>query len=126
MSAQDYEQLTLFQGDSLASRSVLPGSEEARKMTVTSGRRCLELYKKSGCPVSREQIEKGEWQRIPLNMNPEYFTHKYNLRKKCSLCGYVMPDEYPDFNFCPNCGAPMTDEAVEMVMERMEALRNEG
>lgn len=24
--------------------------------------------------------------------------------------------------FCPICGAPMTDEAVEMVMERLEAL----
>lgn len=23
-------------------------------------------------------------------------------------------------NFCPNCGAPMTDKAVEMVMERLE------
>ncbi len=26
--------------------------------------------------------------------------------------------------FCPICGAPMTDEAVEMVMERMEALKD--
>jgi len=41
-------QLTLFAGDSPASRSVLPGSEKARKMTVTSGLKCLELYKKSG------------------------------------------------------------------------------
>lgn len=48
MSGQDYEQLTLFQGDSLASRLVLPGSAEARRTTVTSGLRCLELYRKSG------------------------------------------------------------------------------
>lgn len=48
MSAQDYEQLTLFQEDSPASRLVLPGSEEALRMTVTSGLKCLELYKKSG------------------------------------------------------------------------------
>ena len=41
MSEQDYEQLTLFQEDSPASRLVLPGSDEARKMTVTSGLRCL-------------------------------------------------------------------------------------
>ena len=47
MSEQDYEQLTLFQGDSRASRSLRPGSEEARKMTVTSGRKCCELYRKS-------------------------------------------------------------------------------
>ena len=24
--------------------------------------------------------------------------------------------------YCPHCGAPLTDEAVEMVMERLEAL----
>lgn len=60
-------------------------------------------------PVSRERVEKlrGEWQRIPLNMDPEYFAYKYNLRKKCSLCGYAMPNEYPDFNYCPNCRAKM-------------------
>ena len=48
MSGQECEQLTLFREGSPASRSALPGSEEARKMTVTSGQRCLELYKKSG------------------------------------------------------------------------------
>ena len=48
MIGQDCEQLTLFQADSLASRLVLPGSAEAKKMTVTSGRKCLELYRRSG------------------------------------------------------------------------------
>lgn len=47
MQEQDYEQLTLFRGDSPASRSVQPGSDEARKMTVTSGLICCELYKRS-------------------------------------------------------------------------------
>ena len=49
MNAQDYEQLTLFPVGSLdhASHLVSPGSEKARKMTVTSGQRCLELYGKS-------------------------------------------------------------------------------
>ena len=44
MSKPDYEQLTSFQEDSLANRSPLPGSEEARKMTVISGLKCLESY----------------------------------------------------------------------------------
>ena len=48
MSAQDYEQLTLFQEDSRASHSVLPGSDEAKMMTVISGRKCCELYRKYG------------------------------------------------------------------------------
>ena len=48
MKRQECEQLTLFQEDSPASRSALPGSEEARKMTVTSGLKCLELYQNYG------------------------------------------------------------------------------
>ena len=42
------EQLTLFPVGShnYASRSVLLGSAEAKKMTVTSGRKCLESYKR--------------------------------------------------------------------------------
>ena len=48
MKRQDCEQLTLFRADSPASRSALPGSEEARRMTVTSGLKCLELYRNSG------------------------------------------------------------------------------
>lgn len=50
MKPQDYEQLTLFPEASLdpASRSPSPGSDEARRMTVTSGLKCLELYRSSG------------------------------------------------------------------------------
>lgn len=44
MSAQTYEQLTLFPADSRASLLALPGSEEARMMTATSGQKCSELY----------------------------------------------------------------------------------
>lgn len=35
------------------------------------------------------------------------------------------PDNPPAMRFCQWCGAPMTDEAVEMVMERMDELQNE-
>ena len=47
MSAQDCEQLTLFPAASHASRFPSPGSDEARRMTVTSGRRCCESSMKS-------------------------------------------------------------------------------
>ena len=30
-----------------------------------------------------------------------------------------------DTPFCEVCGAPMTDEAVQMVMERLEALKDD-
>ena len=48
MKRQECEQLTLFQEGSPASRSALPESEEARRMTVTSGLKCLELSRISG------------------------------------------------------------------------------
>ena len=35
---------------------------------------------------------------------------------------YGMVDRALPVNFCPSCGAPMTDKAVDMVMERMEVL----
>ena len=63
-------------------------------------------------PVSREQVEKvwrGEW----IDAYPG------TSSCKCTKCGAVQ--EY-ESTFCCHCGAPMTDEAVEMVMERMEAL----
>lgn len=48
MNEQDYEQLTLFQGDSHASLLVQPGSEKAVKMTVSSGLKCCELSRNYG------------------------------------------------------------------------------
>ena len=63
MSGQGFEQLTLFPADSPASHLVLPGSEEARTMTATSGRKCLELYRKSGPLGSlvRMLVGSSEW-----------------------------------------------------------------
>ncbi len=40
-------QLSLFAGDTRASHSPRPGSEEARKMTATSGQKCIAYYRKS-------------------------------------------------------------------------------
>lgn len=54
MRKPECEQLTLFQEDSRANHSPLPGSTEARQMTVTSGLKCCESYKNSsrlGCLV---------------------------------------------------------------------------
>lgn len=48
MSEQDYEQLTLFQAGFPVSPSPLPASNEARRMTATSGQKWLGLSKNSG------------------------------------------------------------------------------
>ena len=68
-------------------------------------------------PVSREQVEKvwrGEW--IIQEVKHSDFI------KKCSKCGFPISGWWGADKFCANCGAPMTDEAVQMVMERLEAL----
>lgn len=60
-------------------------------------------------PVSREQVEKvwrGKW----------IDAHPGTSSCKCTKCGAVQ--EY-ESTFCCHCGAPMTDEAVQMVMERL-------
>ena len=63
MSGQDYEQLSLFPGDSPVSHSVWPGSAEARMMTVTSGQKCLESSVSSGPLGSLEKmlLESSIW-----------------------------------------------------------------
>ena len=69
-------------------------------------------------PVSREQVEKvwrGEWE----DMREAY---KDVPKRRCSRCKNVFIGL--DTPFCEVCGAPMTDEAVEMVMERLEALKD--
>lgn len=47
---------------------------------------------------------------------------------KCSRCKAEAVldcnDEFVFDNFCPRCGAAMTDEAVQMVMERLEVLHD--
>ena len=77
--------------------------------------------------ITREQVEKirGEWRDIDGETVP---VDKYGQTlgwAECSACGQYLTasDEYPcTGHFCPNCGAPMTDEAVDMVMERLEVL----
>ena len=79
---------------------------------------------------TREQVEKmrGEWidcdgGKVPVD--------KYGQPcgwAMCSACGEYLTasDEYPCIgHFCPNCGVPMTDKAVDMVMERLEEVLND-
>ena len=72
-------------------------------------------------PVSREKVEK---------VFPGCPKCRYEDGKEPMEIYY--PDEwdngigfeYGKAIFCPECGRPLTDEAVEMVMERMEELHD--
>lgn len=69
-------------------------------------------------PVSREQVERmrGEWKHYlpPLGAG--------DVQCRCTRCGRTPDVETP---FCAWCGAPMTDEAMQMVMERLEELKDD-
>ena len=67
-------------------------------------------------PVSREQLEKV-W-RAHWNESTHLGGFVY-----CSRCGYNAL-EANNYTFCPKCGSPFTDEAVQMVMERLEEMKN--
>ena len=78
-------------------------------------------------PVSREQVEKvwrGEW------ITKHYVDGILEGTNfdECSKCGYQRVFENPElktkYMFCPGCGRAMWDEAVEMVMERLEEMKN--
>lgn len=93
-----------------------------KKPIYTEGEKCeaFDMAFSALRPITREQVEKvwrGEW------MFPIFADQKdaKDLRCQCSECGSI---ETPlaRHRFCPSCGAPMTDEAVDMVMERLEGL----
>lgn len=66
----------------------------------------------------RDQVEKtrGEWR--PIHGLSEYY---------CSRCGEEFEIHAYDkdkYQFCPYCMAPMTDEAVDILLKRVEALKD--
>ena len=78
-------------------------------------------------PVSREQVEKV-WRGCSWCNNEG----KNPKNWECSLLddygfSIVVGDEvvWTNAEFCPVCGKPLTDEAVQMVMERLEAQQDD-
>ena len=77
-------------------------------------------------PVSREQVEKvfgGKWEEETYTTVSGRGRVIHSKKYTCSVCGKA--NGRAKTNFCPHCGASQTDEAVQMVMERLEALYGE-
>lgn len=76
-------------------------------------------------PVSREKVEKvlpgcefcnrADFGEFGFEITKHY------AKISCALGSWRFP-KGEQFLFCPKCGKPLTDEAVEMVMERLEVL----
>lgn len=71
-------------------------------------------------PITREQVEKmrGEWRSV--HGLSEYY---------CSRCGEEFEIHSYDkdkYRFCPFCASPMTDDALDIVMKRLERMKGEA
>ena len=69
---------------------------------------------------TREQVERmrGEWIIEDAG--------KGGRRKKCSLCDTPISGWWGRDRFCAECGAPVTDEAVDMMLKRLRVLTNDN
>ena len=67
-------------------------------------------------PVSREQVERmrGKWIDVR-------YSSKDVPKCQCSICGKKYIGLETDF--CQYCGAPMTDTAVDILWNRLEAMQ---
>ena len=72
-------------------------------------------------PITREQVEKA-WRGGCDCSKPKACNTCCSMR--CQYC--IGQSEYRQATFCMKCGRPLTDEAVDMVMERVEAMKGEA
>lgn len=92
--------------------------------THPPGPAAREMYRmaaKALRPVSREQVEQIWFRKPYTRLGTKYGENGdivYYAVNTCMACGH----ETPIGNFCHNCGAAQTSAAVQMVMERLEAL----
>ena len=90
-------------------------------------------------PVSREQVEKV-WPGCDIcrgdkKIKSDNFCGAATMQivgdsidlrgdeKKIKFFGHIYAPSF-SVRFCPFCGKPLTDEAVDMMMERLEALKD--
>ena len=113
---------TIIQIDSLKKFCEdMAGSDESGSHVFDLDIQALDLVLATLRPVSREMVEqvwRGEW----IEKDDDLY---------CSECGHIIPDcagnATPIFKnenrFCYFCGTPMTNEAVDIQLKRIEALK---
>lgn len=114
------EAITLFEKQLTAAQVVLDsgfGSNPGENDILYRRRKEMaEIALSALRSVSRERVEKvwrGKW----IHAMPILGSGDEEIR--CSKCGNIVGFET---DFCPYCGNPMTNEAVGMMMKRLEVL----
>ena len=101
----------------------LMGLDNEQKWDLTEA---IDLALTALRPVSREKVEKvfPGCRSCKSCRSCVFSIHaiKDMPCKKCDPNAEGVLTEYKPSKFCPVCGKPLTDEAVQMVMERLEAL----
>ena len=99
-------------------------SEHIWKMDTERIAEAMSIVGKALRPVSREQVEKV-WPGCPYcKEDGEGYVQKfvaYSIQNGELATGHCKSQK---IKFCPHCSRPLTDEAVQMVMERLEEMRN--
>lgn len=78
-------------------------------------------------PVSQEQVEqiKKVWTGCDFCNRADFGEFGFEITKHyakiCSALGSWRFPKHEQFLFCPKCGKPLTGEAMQMVMKRLEA-----
>lgn len=76
--------------------------------------------------INREQVEKAwsgcEYCTGDVDDRPYLDSKRLYLDKNGILTDEIENIDILRLNFCPVCGKPLTDKAVQMVMERLEEM----
>ena len=118
-------------------------SEQSKMVDYSKIIEALEFAAAALRPVSREQVEQVEkvWPGCDIcrgdkKIKSDNFCGAATMqivgdsidlrgdKKKIKFFGHIYAPSF-SVRFCPFCGKPLTDEAVDIVMERLEALRDE-
>lgn len=100
-------------------------SEQSKMVDYSKIIETLEFAAAALRPITREQAEKV-WRGCDFCNRADFGEFGFEITKHyakicCALGSWRFPEK-EQFLFCPKCGKPLTDEAVDMVMKRLEAL----
>ena len=92
-------------------------SEQSKMVDYSKIIETLEFAAAALRSITREQVEKMRGEIVET-------VEKGRMKRVFSCCGcdFTSLTCWSTPKFCPSCGAPMTDEAVDMVMERLEEM----
>lgn len=105
-----------------------------REEAIQNREDCLKYLEGIGREASPECIEAVRWSVKALKALRPVSREQVEKVPRCEHCkdgksfdGQVVimgnKGMFP-LNFCPRCGSPLTDEAVEMVLERLNKLED--